>query len=109
MNLIRRDEHKNRCAAVVPESAMKARNLRNVNSFYYLEVNERSIPSAKNPIKLQQVKGTPQDVPLRSIHTGRVQLRFAGEKRPRLSISDPKGLSPIVRRYHMHHFTTDDP
>ena len=31
--LIRRDEHKNRCAAVVPESAMKAPNLRNVNSF----------------------------------------------------------------------------
>ena len=109
MNLIRRDKYENGCAAVVPKRSMKAGDFRSLYSLYQLKVNERSIPGTENPIKLQQVKGAAQDVTLRSVSSRRVQLRFIGEKRPRSGIFDAKGLSPIVRRSHRHHFTADDP
>src|SRR5208282_3336379 len=52
LNLIRRDEDKDRSATVVPKGPMEAGDLRKVNSLYLFEVDERGVLRAQNPIEL---------------------------------------------------------
>src|SRR5260221_8852467 len=55
LNLVRREEHEDRRATVVPKGSMEAGDLRSVNSFYLFEVDERSVLSAQNSIEFQQI------------------------------------------------------
>src|ERR1022692_2653106 len=96
MNLIRRDEHQDRRAAVVPKLAMKSGDLRCLYFFHQSEVNERSVFGAKNSVELQQVKGTAQDMALRDVRSRGGQLRFAGEEHLLPVRGDAEFASPVL-------------
>ena len=58
MDLIWRDKHENRRAAVVPKLTMKLGDLRSLYSLHLFEVDERGFVRTENPIQFQLLKGS---------------------------------------------------
>ena len=102
MDLIGRDEHQYRRTTMVPERAMKTRDIRSLDILHLLKVYEGGIVNTENSVESQQVKGAAQDVALRGARSGLIQFRFAGEKDlPSEMLIDTKVFSPnMFRRAH---------
>src|ERR1051326_1012520 len=102
MNLFLGDEYQDRGSPMIPKLTMKSCDCCRLDLVDLFEVDEWHILSTENAVQLQQVKGTPQDMRLRGINAGRIQLQFGGEEYLSLSKSDAELLLPIFVRRRSH-------
>jgi hypothetical protein len=94
---------------MIPELAMKARDIFRPDPPYLFEIDEGDVLRTEHTVQLEKVKGPTQDVALRRVQARRVEFHFAGKKRLGIGLADAKFTSPIVRLSHLTHRTTNFP
>ena len=80
---------------MVPKLAVKSDDVSSLYSVHPFKVDERSVLGAENTVEFQQIKGTAQNMALRGVRSGRVQLGFAGEEDIRPKMTNAELLLPI--------------
>src|ERR1700733_3748500 len=86
---------------MVPKLAMQSGDFGSLDSIHLFEVDEWCVLDAENSVEPQQIKCAAHDVGLRCIHSGRIQLSFAGEKYL-LPRGDAEFAAPIPVRRNTH-------
>jgi len=88
----------------VMHSFFRQAYLSNLDPVHLFEIDEGNVLRTQNTLQPQQIESAPQNVTLGGVNVRRLHFGFAGEKRLRAVIADPKVYSPIVRLPHIRHF-----
>ncbi|MGA7500262.1 MAG: hypothetical protein WBX00_26320 [Isosphaeraceae bacterium] len=92
MDLVRRNQHENRCTTVVPELLVKTGNLGRRELRDLLEINERRVVGAENAVQIQEIEGSAQNVGLRN---RAIEVILARKETRRHTVVDAEFLLPI--------------